>query len=102
MIDKLNNDQVSEGALNTRRGVLGAAQIVNQSTTNETNAQNGSESTQDASLHVTLDSLIEQAKCPPTQYGSEVARAKAMIESGELDTPINILKATKNIVECGF
>ena len=50
MINKLDNNQISEGALNTRKGVLGAAQTVNQSTSPQTNTQNRPDNAQDALL----------------------------------------------------
>jgi hypothetical protein len=101
MINKLNNNQISEGALNTRNGVPGATQIVNQNTSPQVNTQNRPDSAQDASLQVSFGSLIEQAKQPPIEDGSAVARAKALIASGQLDTPENIQKAAQNIVKYG-
>lgn len=101
MINKIDNNQISEGALNTRKGVLGAAQTVNQSTSPQISTQNGPNNTQDASLQVSFDSLIEQAKQAPAEDGSAVARAKALIASGQLDTPENIQKAAQNILKFG-
>ena len=101
MINKLNNNQISEGALNTRKGVLGATQTVNQSSSPQISTQNGPDNTQDASLQVSFDNLIEQAKQAPTEDGSAVARAKALIASGQLDTPENIQKAAQNILKYG-
>lgn len=101
MIDKLNNNQISGEALNANRGALGATQIVNHNVSPQASAQNGPDNTQDASLQVSFDSLIEQAKQIPTDDGSAVARAKALIASGQLDTPENIQKAAQNILKYG-
>lgn len=101
MINKLNKNQVSEGTLNTRKGALVAAQIVNRNATQGVDARNVPEDTRDASLRVSFDNLIEQARQTPTEGESVVAHAKAMITSGLLDTPENTLKAAQNIVKFG-
>ena len=101
MINKLNNNQVSDGALNARTGVLGAGQTVNPSPSQQVNTPSSTTNTQDASLKVSFSSLIEQAKQAPAEDGSAVARAKALIASGQLDTPENILKAAQNILKYG-
>ncbi|NQV31731.1 MAG: hypothetical protein HQ515_03510 [Phycisphaeraceae bacterium] len=100
MIDKLNNNQISGEALNANRGALGATQTVNHSVSPQASIQ-GPDNTQDASLQVSFDSLIEQAKQVPADDGSAVARAKALIASGQLDTPENIQKAAQNILKYG-
>ncbi|MCP4452081.1 MAG: hypothetical protein GY809_11510 [Planctomycetes bacterium] len=101
MINELNNNQVSDGALNARTGVLGAAQTVNQNASQQVGTRNSTDNTQDASLKVSFGSLIEQAKQAPAEDGSAVARAKALIASGQLDTPENIQKAVQNILKYG-
>ena len=101
MINKLDSNQISEGALNTRNGVPGATQTVNHNTSPQVNTQNRPDSAQDASLQVSFGSLIEQAKQRPIEDGSAVARAKARIASGQLDTPENIQKAAQNILNYG-
>jgi len=98
MINKLDNNQISEGAMNTRKGVLGATQTVTHDSP-QVSPQNGLDNTQDASLQVSFDSLIEQAKQAPAEDGSAVTRAKALIASGQLDTPENIQQAAQNILK---
>lgn len=101
MINNVDN-QIAEGAINARNGVLGPAQTANQSDSPKVSTQNGPDNTQDASLQVSFDSLIEQAKQAPAEDGSAVARAKALIASGQLDTPENIQQAAQNILKYGF
>jgi hypothetical protein len=102
MINKLDNNQVSDGALNARTGVLGAAQTVNHDASQQVSGQNSTTNTQDASLKVSFSSLIEQAKQASAEDGSAVTRAKALIASGQLDTPENIQKAAQNILKYGI
>lgn len=102
MINKLNNNQITEGTLNTKKGVLGVTQNVNTSASSQVNTPNGTDNTQDASLLTSFDSIMEQAKQAPVQDGSAVARAKALIASGQLDTPANIQQAAKNILKYGI
>ena len=80
---------------------FGATQTVNHTTSPQVNSQNSPNSVQDASLQVSFGSLIEQAKQPPTEDGSAVARAKALIASGQLDTTENIEKAAQNMLKYG-
>ena len=102
MINKLDNNQIPEGTLNTNRGVLGAAQNVNNGTSSPINVQNSADNTEDASLQISFNNLIEQAAKAPDQDDSAVARAKALIASGQLDTPENIEKAAHNILKYGI
>jgi hypothetical protein len=102
MINKLNNNQISEGALNTNKGVLGATQNVNSNSSAQVTSQNGTDNTQDASLQISFDSIMEQAKQIPVENESAVASAKALIASGQLDTPENILKAAQNMLKHGI
>jgi arginine utilization protein RocB len=101
MIDKLNNNQIPEGALNTNRGVSGASHNVKPGAASQVNTQTNTDTTQDASLQVSFDSLIEQAKQAPSTDASAVTRAKELIASGQLDTPQNILQAVQNILKYG-
>ncbi len=101
MINKLDNNRVADGALSARMDVSGAAQAVNQNASSQVSTQNSATNTQDASLKVSFSSLIGQAKQPPTDDGSAVARSKALIASGQLDTPENIQKAAQHILKYG-
>jgi len=102
MINKLDNSQIPEGTLNTNKGVLAGTQNVKNSVSSQINVQNGSDNTEDASLQISFEGLIEQAKQAPDQDDSAVARAKAMIASGQLDTPENIGKAAQNMLKLGI
>ncbi len=101
MINKLNNNQISEGALNTNKSVLGATQNVNSNGSQQVTSQNGTDNAQDASLQISFDSIMEQAKQISVENESAVASAKALMASGQLDTPENILKAAQNMLKYG-
>ncbi|MCF7972269.1 MAG: hypothetical protein K9N55_00480 [Phycisphaerae bacterium] len=67
----------------------------------QVNTQTDTENTQDASLQISFDGIIEKAKQAPTPDGAAVTRAKELIASGQLDTPQNILEAVQNILKYG-
>ena len=56
----------------------------------------------DASLQVSYDSLIEQAKQQPQDDATAVQRARALIESGQLDSEQNFRAAAEAIVKFGI
>ncbi len=101
MINNIDNNQIPEGALNTNKGVSGATQNVNSNVSQQASPQNSTDSTQDASLQISFDSIMEQAKQIPAENDSAVANAKALIASGQLDTPHHILKAAQNMLKYG-
>ena len=56
----------------------------------------------DASLQVSYDSLIEQAKQPPQEDADVVQQARQLLFSGQLDSTENILSAAEAIVNFGI
>ncbi|MHC4122672.1 MAG: hypothetical protein ACYSSI_03790 [Planctomycetota bacterium] len=56
----------------------------------------------DASLQVSYDSLIEQAKQPPQEDADAVQRARQLLLSGQLDSMQNIRTAAEAIVKFGI
>lgn len=58
--------------------------------------------TTDASLQADFASLIENAAQPPQTDANDVQRARELLESGQLDTPQNIIAAAQNIAEYGI
>ena len=56
----------------------------------------------DASLQVSYDSLIEQAKQIPPEDASVVQQARQLLLSGQLESPENIRAAAENIVKFGI
>jgi len=56
----------------------------------------------DASLQVSYDSLIEQAKQIPPEDTSAVQQARELLLSGQLDNPENIRAAAEAIVKFGI
>ncbi len=53
----------------------------------------------DASLQVSYDSLIEQAKQIPPEDASIVQKARQLLLSGQLESPENTRAAAENIVK---
>ncbi len=53
----------------------------------------------DASLQVSYDSLIEQAKQIPPEDTNAVQKARQLLLSGQLDNPENVREAAENIAE---
>jgi hypothetical protein len=95
IIDKLNNNQIPEETLNTRRSVSGVIHNVKFTASSQGN-------TQDTFLQISFDSIIQQTKQAPTPDGSAVARGKELIASGQLDTPKNIREAAQNMLKFGI
>jgi hypothetical protein len=56
----------------------------------------------DASLQVSYDSLIEQAKQIPSEDASIVLQAQQLLLSGQLENPENIRAAAENIAKFGI
>lgn len=90
-IDKLNNSLI-HGALNrandkTRKG----SENVHADTVKNDQASESQ-----------VQSILESAAAIPEVNQDKVAKAKALLASGELVTPENIFSAAKNIVKSGF
>ena len=98
MINKLDNNQIHEGTLNTNKDVLGATQNANDSSSSQINVKNSADNTEDASLQISFDSLIEQAKQAANQDDSAVARAKALIASRRTSDLASCLAARSSAV----
>jgi hypothetical protein len=89
MIEKVKNNQISD--------------ILKESSSKQLEQSKGSENTQaDASLQVTHDSLIEQAKQIPSEDANAVQKARQLLLSGQLDTPENIRAAAEAIIKFGI
>lgn len=89
MIEKIENNQVPN--------ILKKSSPM-QSGPSNTPAKTGL----DASLQVSYDSLIEQAKQIPLENASVVQRARELLLSGQLDKPENIRAAAEAIVKLGI
>ena len=62
----------------------------------------GSEVTKaDALLQTSYESVAEAVKQEPIEDTNKIEQARQLLLSGELDSPENILKAAKNILEYG-
>ena len=89
MIEKIKNNQISD--------------ILKESSSKQLEQSKGSGNTQeDASLQVTHDSLIEQAKQIPSEDANAVQEARQLLLSGQLDTLENIRAAAEAIVKFGI
>jgi len=88
MIEKIENNQVPD--------ILKESSAM-QSSPSNIPAKTGL----DASLQVSYDSLIEQAKQIPPEDASVVQRARELLLSGQLDNPENIRAAAEAIVKFG-
>lgn len=86
MIEKVENNQVP--------GILKESSAM-QSSPSSISAKTGL----DASLQVSYDSLIEQAKQIPQEDASVVQRARELLLSGQLDDPEKIRAAAEAIVK---
>ena len=86
MIDKINNNRISN--------------ILQEAFPKQTAPAAGDANQVDASLQVSYDSLIEQAK--QTQEVTSVEQARKLIASGQLDTPENIRAAAEAITILGI
>ena len=88
MINKINNNQIPE---------IYKDAASKQVPISRTSGQNHA----DASLQVSYEALLEQAKEEPVNDANVVERARHMLMSGELDTPENIRKAAENLLQFG-
>lgn len=89
MINKINNNQVSEILKETASQQAGSTEV----SKNETTA--------DASLQVSYDAVIEEAQQTPSEDAAAVERARQLILSGELDSAENVRQAAENIADYG-
>ena len=89
MIEKINNNQVPDILKESLSKQPGPSKVP---ASNEV----------DASLQVSYDSLIEQAKQIPPEDASVVQRARELLLSGQLDSLQNIRAATENIIRFGI
>jgi len=89
MIEKIENNQVPD--------------ILKESSTVQSSPSNISAKTGlDASLQVSYDSLIEQAKQIPSEDAGVVQQAFELLLSGQLDSPENIQATAETIVKFGI
>ncbi|MHC4552280.1 MAG: hypothetical protein ACYSUT_05880 [Planctomycetota bacterium] len=89
MINKVNNNQISEILKDLPAKQAGAAQV-------------SSRPKADASLQVSYDGVIEKAQQAPASDVDAVQKARELLLSGELDSPENIRKAAENIAKYGI
>ncbi|MHC4114898.1 MAG: hypothetical protein ACYSSL_06240 [Planctomycetota bacterium] len=89
MIEKIENNQVPD--------ILKESSAM-QSTPSNTSTKTGL----DASLQVSYDSLIEQAKQIPSEDAGVVQQARELLLSGQLDSTENIQAAAETIVKFGI
>jgi len=88
MIDKVNNNQVSD--------------ILRETSARQPNCTRSSaECKAAASLQVSYDSLLETAQQEPVDDAKTLERARQLLLSGQLDSPENIRKAAENIIDFG-
>lgn len=88
MIEKIDNNQIPN--------------FLSESSAKQADTSNGSSETQvDASLQVSYDSLIEEAKQLPKEDTEALQRAQQLLLSGQLDSPENIRKTAENIAKFG-
>lgn len=89
MIEKINNNPVPD--------------ILKESSAMQPNPSNTPANDQvDASLQVSYDSLIEQAKQIPPEDASVIQRARELLLSSQLDNPENIRAAAEAILKFGI
>lgn len=89
MINKVNNNQISD--------------ILKESFPKQTAPAVGdANNLADASLQISYDSLIEEAKQLQHQETTTVEQAQKLIASGQLDTAENIRQAAEAIAEFGI
>ena len=101
MIGKLNNNRVPEETLDSRRSVSRVIQNVELIASSQSNRQTDTDNTQDTSLQISFDGVIEQARRVPAPDGSALARAKELITSGRFDTSQNVWEAAQNMLIYG-
>lgn len=92
MIDKINNNQIPDIL---REGREALAKPTPRS-------QSAGGNNADASLQVSYELLLEQAKQEPVNDADIVERARRMVMSGELDRPENIRKAAEKLLKFGI
>ncbi len=86
MLEKIDNNQVPG--------------ILKESSSKQTDPSKVPASNEgDASLQVSYDSLIEQAKQIPPEDTNAVQKARQLLLSGQLDNPENVREAAENIAE---
>lgn len=88
MIENINNNQVPDILRESSLRQLGAS-------------KNSGETGVDASLQVSYESLIEQAKLQPQEDDNAVQEARELLLSGQLDSPENIRAAAEAFVKFG-
>ena len=89
MIDKINNNRISD--------------ILKEAFPKQTAPVAGDTNNQaDASLQISYDSLIEEAKQSQPTEADAVELARKLIASGQLDTPENIRAAAEAITKLGI
>ena len=89
MIEKIENNQVPD--------------ILKESAAMKPSSSNiPAKAEVDASLQVSYDSLIEQAKQIPPEDTSVIQKMRELILSGQLDNPENIRQAAEAIVKFGI
>ncbi len=88
MIEKIENNQVPD--------------ILKELSSKPSESSKGSSNNlTDASLQISNNALIEQAKQVPTEDANKVQQARQLLLSGKLDTPENIRAAAESIVKFG-
>jgi len=87
MIDKIDINSIPE---------LPGKPTAKQPELNETNS-----STDDATLEVNYEPLIQKAMESPESDATEVEKAKELIASGELENIDNVRAAAKDIIDLG-
>ena len=88
MIDKINNGQIADIYKDASKRQVPCSQ-----------SSGGNHA--DASLQVSYEFLLEQAKQEPVNDADVVQRARHMLMSGELNSPENIRKAAENLLKYG-
>ncbi len=89
MLEKINNNQIPD--------------ILKESSAMQPSPSDAPKNDQaDASVHVSYDFLIEQAKQPPQEDPDAVQRARQLLLSGQLDCPENNRAAAEKIVKFGI
>lgn len=88
MIEKIDNNQIPE-----------VLKEVSKQPQSSNRSQNSPE---DASLQISNEYLIEQAKNLPSENTNAVEQARRLILSGQLDTPENIKAAAQAIAKFGI
>jgi hypothetical protein len=89
MIDKINNNQISD--------------ILNDSSARQAGqAKVSASNNEDALLQISYDALIEKANQAKPEEGDAVQRARQLLLSGELEKPENIRDAAENLLTFGI